>query len=272
MKNIEISHTTIPYYDDVITDFVNDNIRYYTIQFFKKTRFDTFAPEGTGVLVFIYDEYCVFTANHVSGSINDQKNLYVQCGPDNYIPCSETVRNPDSKIKNKQSGATYLILEQEVVDQILAIGMRFLALDKILLDYEGLQSIQYAMYGYPTDFVKYGEGILKTSGFLFISSMADEVPYDKYNYTKETHYILPYTSPIDITAGSKTKSKQLYGMSGSGLWYISVSKEFDKYLYDFHLIGIMNEYYLHKKFQFIVGNKINIIINQLRADLNQSKL
>jgi len=270
MKNIEISNFTIPYYDDVIIDFINNNIRFHTIPLFIKSGSTEFAPVGTGVLVFIYDVYCVFTSSHVTERMDDQKNLYFQCGQDNYIPCSETEDDPDCKTNSKYLGANHIILDQESIDQLLAIGMQFLTIDKILDNHDGLQSIQYAIFGYPTDLVEQQAQTTKTNGLLFISAMADEVPYDKYNYTKETHYIMPYTTPTDIGAGSKTKPKQLYGMSGSGLWYISVTHELDKNVYDYHLIGIMHEYYLHKKIQFIVGNKISVVTDQLRAGFTQS--
>lgn len=268
MKNAERVEDVIPNYDEVITNLVTYHIRYHTIRFFKKTGVDTFVPEGTGVLVSLYGVFCVFTAGHVTENMDDHRYLYFRFGPNKYIPCTGTLRDSDDKIRIILPDVTYVILDQNVVEQLLATGMRFLTLDKILLEHEGLQTYQYVMYGYPSDVVEDEESNLIPDGFYFINPLADDKPYDRYIYTKDTHYILRYSNPRYISTGAKTKTRQLYDTRGSGLWYISVTKEIDKYVYDYHLIGLMNEYYQHKRSQYIIANKISIITDQLRSDIS----
>jgi hypothetical protein len=270
MDNLEKIEGGIPGFDKIITGFIDNHIRYHTIQFFKKTGADTFAPEGTGVLVNISGVFCVFTASHVIENLEDKNHLYFRYGSEKYISSSGIIRVSDYKINKNHPDIAYINLEQEVTDELLANGLKFLNSDKVLAFHDGLQATQYAIYGFPTDFIKYVKGTMVTGGSLFIGPMANDNPFNHYDYNKETHYIMPYTNPRDIGTDEKTKIRQLYGMSGSGLWYISITKILDEYTYDYHLIGIMNEFKTHGKYQIIVGNKINLITDQLLIDIYES--
>ncbi|MBP6234858.1 MAG: hypothetical protein KA270_00905 [Saprospiraceae bacterium] len=270
MDNLVKLEGGIPGFDNIINGFIDNNIRYYTIQFFKKTGADTFAPEGTGVLVHIFNVFCVFTASHVIENLEDKNLLYFRYGPEKYISSSGIIRVSDYKISKNHPDIAYIILEKEVIEQLGKIGLKFLKQNKVLPFHKGLQVTQYAIYGFPTDFVKIENDIMINGGNLFIGPMANDKPYTYYNYSKDTHFIMPYTNPRNISTNEKTETRPIYGMSGSGLWFISVTKILDEYTYDYHLIGIMNEFKTHGKYQIIVGNKINLITDQLFADISES--
>jgi hypothetical protein len=270
MDNLEKIEGGIPGFDQIITGFIDGHIRYHTIQFFKKTGTYTFEPEGTGVLVNIFGLFCVFTASHVLESMSDDAPLYFRYGDNKYITCSGIMRESDFRTNKTSPDLAYLILLEEIVREILGVGMIFLDGSKLLSDHQAMQASQYAIYGFPTDFVKIENSIMITGGNLFIGTMANDKPYKHYNYSKDTHYIMPYTNPRDIATKEKTETRPIYGMSGSGLWLISVTKILDEYAYDYHLIGIMNEFKTHGKYQIIVGNKINLIADKLLIDISES--
>jgi hypothetical protein len=98
--------------------------------------------------------------------------------------------------------------------------------------------------------------------------MAPDSYYDNHIYTKEDNFIMPYTQPQEIITGIKDKSKELYELSGSGLWYISITKNHEIIEYDYHLIGIIRELYIHKRHQFLIATKINLLTDQLKAAIS----
>ncbi|MBP6236532.1 MAG: hypothetical protein KA536_10335 [Saprospiraceae bacterium] len=266
MENIERVEEPISNFDEVITRLVSDHVKYHTIHFFKKTKVDTFVPVCTRVLVHLYGVFCVFTTGHVREFIDDFNYLYFQCDPNKYITCEETSRDSDDKVKTNPD-IVYLKLAHDVVEQLLAFGQQFLPLDKILLYHTGYQTNQYAILGYPPELEEQVEENILPNGFLFSCAMADVQPYDPFIYKKDTHYILPYSNPINISGGTSAK-RQVYDLRCSGLWYISVTEQKDKCEYDYYFIGITKEYYQHKRSQHIVANKIQSLIAQLQEDLS----
>ena len=98
--------------------------------------------------------------------------------------------------------------------------------------------------------------------------MAPDNYYDNHIYTKEDNFIIPYAPPQEILTGIKTKSKELYDLTGSGLWFISITKNHETIEYNYHLIGIITELYIHKRHQFLIATKINLLTDQLKAAIS----
>ncbi len=98
--------------------------------------------------------------------------------------------------------------------------------------------------------------------------MAPDNYYDNNIYTKEDNFIISYAQPQEIMTGIQDKSKELYDMSGSGLWYISITKNNETIEYNYHLIGIIKELYIYKRHQFLIATKINLLTDQLKAAIS----
>lgn len=264
MKNIE-SHQT-PNFDKVITSFINNQIRFHTIQLFRKSGSIEFAPEGTGVLIDFFGVYCLFTSRHIVEDTFENILLYFKLGPEEYILCTGSTQ--ESETNNDNTNTAYIILDLSIAESLIAIGYKFLPNDKILTNHQALETPQYATVGFPIPTSSQEQENTQSNGSYILSPMAPDNYYDNHIYTKEDNFIMSYASPQDIMTSIKDKSKELYDLSGSGLWYFSITKKDETIEYDYHLIGIIRELYIHKRHQFLIATKINLLTDQLKAAIS----
>lgn len=260
MKNIE-SHQ-IPNIDIIITGFINNHIRFHTIQLFRKSGSTIFTPEGTGILIDFYSVLCIFTLSHIVDNSFEENHLYFKLGPEEYILCTGTTQESERK---SNLTISYIILDLPLTESLIEIGYKFLPTDKILPNHDPLETPQYASVGFPKPTNGQEQENTQTNGSYIIGPMAPDTYYDNHIYTKEDNFIMSYKQPQEIMTGIQDKSKELYDMSGSGLWYISITKNHEIIEYDYHLTGIITEIYIHKRHQFLIATKINLLTDKLKA-------
>ena len=263
MKNIE-SHQ-IPNIYKVITSFINNHIRFHTIQLFRKSGSTENKHEGTGILIDFFGVYCLFTSRHIVEDTFESNQLYFKLRPDEYLLCTGTTEESERK---SNLTISYIILNLSIAESLIAIGYKFLPNDKILPYHQALETPQYATVGFPKPTSGQEQENNHTNGSYIISPMAPDIYYDNYIYTKEDNFIMSYTQPQEIITTIKTKSKELLDMSGSGLWYISISKNHETIEYNYNLIGIITELYIHKRHQFLIATKINLLTDQLKTAIS----
>jgi hypothetical protein len=263
MKNIE-SHQN-PHIDKVITGFINNHIRFHTIQLFRKSGSTAFVPEGTGVLTDFYGVFCIFTSKYVVEDSFENNLLYFKLGPEEYLLCTGSTQESERKTSLTIS---YIILDLSIAESLIEIGYKFLPNDKIIPNHVALETPQYTAVGFPKPTSGQEQENIQANGSYIIISMAPDNYYDNHIYTKEDNFIMSYTQPQEIMTGIKTKSKELFDMTGSGLWLISISNNQEPIEYDYHLIGIITELYIHKRHQFLIATKINLLTDQLKAAIS----
>lgn len=88
MKNIETPHTSIPNLDKVITQYINNHIRFRTIQLFRKLGSSAYTSEGTEILIDFFGVYCLLPSKHIVENSFDRNLLYFKLGPEEYILCT----------------------------------------------------------------------------------------------------------------------------------------------------------------------------------------
>jgi hypothetical protein len=260
MKNIDSSQ--ISNIHIVITAFINNHIRFHTIQLFRKSGSTEYTLEGTGVLTDFYGVLCIFASKNVVEESFENNQLYFKLGPEEYILCTGSTQESERKsILN----ISYIILDLAIAESLITTGYKFLTTDKILPNHAAFETPQYTTVGFPKPISGQDQEDSHTNGSYIISPMAPDTYYDNHIYTKEDNFIMSYTQPQEIMSGIKTKSKELFDMTGSGLWYISITKNQETIEYDYHLIGIIRELYIHKRHQFLIATKINLLTDQLKT-------
>jgi len=265
MKNIETPQSPISNFYKVISEYVNNHIRFHTIQLFRKSGSTEYTLEGTGVLTDCYGVLCIFTSSHIVDNSFEENHLYIKLGPEEYLLCTGSTEESERKsILN----LSYIILDLSIAESLMEIGYKFLPNDKILPYHQSQETQQYATVGFPKPTSGQEQEITQTNGSFILSPMAPNNYYDNHLYTKEDTFIISYSPPQEIMTGIKTKSKELYDLSGSGLWYISITKNHEIIEYDYHLIGIITELYIHKRHQFLIATKINLLTDQLKAAIS----
>lgn len=263
MRNIESPQ--IPNINKIITGFINNHIRFHTIQLFRKLGSTEFASEGTGILTDFYGVLCLFTSSHIVDNSFEENHLYIKLGPEEYILFTGTTQESERKSNHTRS---YIILDLPIAESLIEIGYKFLPNDKILLNHKAIEMPQYIAVGFPKPTSGLEQENTQTNGSYIISQMAPDSYYDNHIYTKEDNFIMSYTQPQEIMTGIKDKSKELYDMSGCGLWFISITENHEIIEYDYHLTGIITELYIHKRNQFLIATKINLLTNQLKTSFS----
>jgi len=266
MENIQSHQNPTPNFDKVITSFINNHIRFHTIQLFRKSGSTTFTPEGTGVLVEIFGIFCLFTSKHSVENLFESNLLYFNLGAEEYILITGTTDETETNTDNINTA--YIILDLSIAESLTDIGYKFLSNDKILPYHQELETPQYTTVGFPKLTTDQDLDDIQTNGSYIISPMAPDNYYDNHIYTKDEYFIMPYGPTQEIMTSIKTKSKELFDMSGSGLWHISISKNHETIEYSYHLIGIITELYIYKRHQFLIASKINLITNQLKEAIS----
>lgn len=128
-----------------------------------------------------------------------------------------------------------------------------------------MDAANYSVFGYPAKNVrlKKKEEYISTKASLYVLQPSADKLYDHYKFDRNLFYILEFKGRgTDLRTGEKSqKLGKQNGMSGGGLWFMSVTDKGDsQYDIEFNLIGIMTDE-PPGKFQCLVGNKINILLS-----------
>ncbi len=126
MKNV--NSYQIPNIDKVITGFINNHIRFYTIQLLRKSGSTEYTLEGTGVLTDFYGVFCIFTSKYVAENSFEENQLYFKVGPEEYILCTGSSEESERK---SVLNLSYIILDLPIAESLIEIGYKFLPNDKI---------------------------------------------------------------------------------------------------------------------------------------------
>ncbi|HMR90319.1 MAG TPA: hypothetical protein PKD51_19290 [Saprospiraceae bacterium] len=194
-----------------ITDFINNNIRFHTIQLFIKSSPTKFITEGTGVLLNFHGVCCLLTSGNVVEDTFENNFLYFKLGPEEYLFCTGTTEA--SELKRKSLDLAYIILDIPIAESLIDVGYKFLPNNKTLPHHDGLETKQYAVIGFPKTINDLQSETSQPNGSYIIAPMAPDNYYDNHIYTKEDNFIISYTQPQEIMTGNKTISKELNDMS-----------------------------------------------------------
>lgn len=257
--------------DRQIGEFVNKA----TCQLFLNGGKFGYSPLGTGVLAKIGTRYYILTAAHVAEEFDKKMYLMTPKGEflEIYGDCQYT-----NYVKEPKIDVAFIIIDEKFA-KILADDFRFISEDNIMISHNLMDAANYSVFGYPAKNVglKKKEGYISTKASLYVLQPSSDKLYDHYKFDRNLFYILEFKGRgTDLRTGEKSqKLGKQNGMSGGGLWFMSVTDSGDgQYDIEFSLIGIMTDEPVGK-FQCLVGNKINVLLsgiadydgNEVAADL-----
>lgn len=251
--------------DDYIDKLINDeyikliegDIGLSTCQLFKQN-FSVTEPFASGVFIFWKDSFYLLTASHVIDNWSDANKLFVPIN-EGYIAI--VGKGYGTEINNKKNiDVAYIKLKPELIP-ILTQYYRFIPDIKILNHKENIDGPSLCVFGYPTRNIRKESG--KTYGSMYMTNLSKEKVYRYYDLSPISHYIVDFWGKkINIHTNKIEKPKiEHYGLSGCGLWYISIDfdEETGEMISDSTLIGIMTEF-KRTKYDCLIGNRIEIII------------
>ncbi len=251
--------------DDLIKALVSTKLVRYTIQFFNKGS-ERLQPFASGVLAKIHDTHFILTASHVADYlVKDGNELFVKVDHNGYINVLGEIKYTAIE-RSKGIDLAYIIINPEMLPHLYKPYF-FLTVDKFRDHNKIMNSLNYCVIGFPEKNVKKQAEHLETGASFFITSAANEKPYQYYNLPEKDFFIvLMEGKGTDIESGEKTKvDTHFYGISGCGLWYLIFQHDKDdRVTVDYRLIGIMTEFKKGKYF-CLIANKIHLYIEAFTA-------
>lgn len=249
--------------DEALSRLISEEFTPHSCQIFEQSSEGKMRPYGSGVFAEIGDRVILLTASHVTEQMSDEKQLYFRIHG-GYVSIvgdlQETGLDADNTID-----LAYIILDEKIV-QDLRKGYKFLPLSKFRAHKNLLDAAQYCVIGFPEKNQKIEEGKLRTGASAYFVQPSKDKVYEHYKFSKEACFILDFKGKgTDIKTGKINKiNTDVHGISGCGLWLVILEQEGDSYKTDFRLIGIMTEF-RKGKFHCLIGNRIELILNQLQA-------
>lgn len=139
----------------------------------------------------------------------------------------------------------------------------FLHDDLIDINHNLIAQQKYLLAGFPVSKTKIYDKTHKREELLILTQASKEEKYIELSFDKDNHIIVDIDKVKDFDNIEPTFTPPyLYGISGSGLWFISDIFSPSK----IRLVAIMTEW--HKSDQVTVGTKIYIIINIIKYQLD----
>lgn len=253
--------TTTEGFSIASSNLSKERIFKHTCQLLVKEGLYKFSPWGSGVLVYINNDYCIFTAAHVTEKVDELNLLYILTFK-GIIPIVGELRETDLT-HDKNIDVAFIRLEKGLAET-LKQSYEFLPQNKIELNHKAEDTTQYLTLGFPEKNIKIDKEchIIKTGSTTLLHKLMKDKVYEKYKLDKSLHLIVDYAGKgYDMVTGvKKTIIRKPHGMSGCGLWYISINSTGDDYSLDYSLIAIMTEY-REKPFDSLIGVKVDVIID-----------
>ncbi|MDT0675114.1 hypothetical protein [Autumnicola musiva] len=208
-------------------------------------------PLGCGIFLKINDDRYLISAGHLL-NLEDWPKLMVPGADDKLVLLNGVVITTykDSSTNNK---IDFGILKFSARQNKHFVGgnLGFCNPSNIIVNHKVQQGGYYVIAGYPVSGVKKtsGKAEFKPIPVKFLTYPIKENKYEKFGFNPDHFILVKYQRKL-VPFGSKEKqiTKELKGISGSGLWYIPNWNDRKKGVPKFYLVGIMTENYKDKGF------------------------
>lgn len=252
--------------NQTLNDLVKNQIAPFTCQLFRGDALESLTPYASGVLVFVGEQHCIFTASHVVEDMGDNKKTVLPIG-EGFVSLVGKACGTELD-KDVRLDIAYVVLKPELVMLLKLHGYHFLDGERMLHEEKVLDEPNFCAFGFPTDNNKLKGGKLKPLGMAhFMPCMPDKV-YEYYKLDPMHHYVLESKGKgISIKSDQVEKIKAAhYGMSGGGLWYTEIGMdEEDNLVAIAQLIGIMIEF-RKGKYECLIANRLEPLLALFRSN------
>lgn len=230
-------------------------------------------PVGCGIYLKTQKARYLISAGHLL-NIQDWKDLIVPSGGTKVLNLNGVLATTFHK-GNQSDDVDFSLfkfsprMNKHFDDQ----QWKFITPEQIITNHILNDEGYYFIAGYPVSGVKKisGKAEFKPQPVKFITETVDQRVYDKFGFNKDNFILVKYkrkVAPFDSNLPQITK--ELSGISGSGLWYVpDFNDKDDNGVPKYYLVGIMTEN--HKDKGFLVAIKIDFITElmiQLFQDLS----
>jgi len=230
-------------------------------------------PLGSGLYMKLKNDYFLVTAGHLL-NLKSWKNLLVPGNNDKMVWLNGmiTTTYTDEKEKSNIDFAVLRFSERQV-KHLINGQYGFIPPNRILINHKVVQGGYYFIAGYPVS------GVKKTAGkqefipipLKLLSYPLKDEKYKQHGFNPEHHILVKYQRKLaPFNSDIKVITKNVTGISGSGLWYVPNWKKNYKGVPEFFLVGIMIEDY--RESGFLVALRIDFVTETLLQVFGHNEL
>lgn len=222
-------------------------------------------PVGCGLFLKIKEDRYLISAGHLL-NLENWPQLVVPGDNDKLVRLNGTIyttyENPDTV--NKIDFAVLKFAKRQN-KHFLEGKFSFSNPSNIILNHKVNKSGNYVISGYPVTGVKktYGEPEFTPIPLKFLTHPVEDIIYKRNDFNPDHFILLNYRRKLaPFGSTQKQITKQVTGISGSGLWYVPDWNERKGGIPKFYLVGIMVENYKDKG--FVAALRIDFITETIK--------
>ncbi len=227
-------------------------------------------PHGSGVFISIGKDKFLLTAAHVVDNMED--DVYVGIGLHTMIKLGgELTKNISfGNREDDKIDISILKLNDETIEKIkgtyIFTGQEELGINHVIKYMPMYQSV-----GFPASMSKYNsfKKSLKSRPFLYVTIPSDPKIYEELGCNTESNIVVHYNKNKvkDYSTGKFVNGPDLFGISGSGLWFTPAQVKLKGVPIQKKLIAIMSDLPSQNK-QYMFGTRIDVFTEIIRKKYN----
>lgn len=230
-------------------------------------------PIGCGIYLKVGSDYFLLSAGHLL-NLEDWPKIIAPGNGTTMTFLNGTIATTFENPKSKNIiDFAVLKFAKRQIKHLINGRFEFIEIQNIMINHKVDPKGYYVVAGYPVSGVKKkaGKAQFNPIPVKFITYSIESSKYSKYNFDPEHFILVKYQRKV-APFGSKEKqiTKELQGISGSGLWYIPDINDRVKGIPKLFLVGIMTEN--HKEKGFLAALKIDFATQVIREIFNHKEI
>jgi hypothetical protein len=216
---------------------------------------------GTGVAIKVGNNHFILTAAHVVDGLDEVLYLRSENGL-MFFPYDYLFNKIDIDRKDDKVDTAIIILNDDVVKQLNGY-YTFIQNSELGINHRLIDVPCYMAYGYPASMtkMKYGSAAISGLPSYFTTRPADKDIYEILKCATDANIIISYEKQklVDTITQQRGVGPDLYGMSGCGLWYVSLDPKNP----GIKLVGILTEWPVNNR-SYVICTRIDVFTENLR--------
>jgi hypothetical protein len=189
---------------------------------------------GSGIFVKKEKDFFVLTAAHV---VSAHLLIYFQTASSGLLQY-EPVQI--AYIIDNTLDAAVIVLSRPL-GELLTFSYEILPFTYLLFNHLPIEYNHYAVVGYPANYISRKGIIIHYKSVAYLVRSASDKVYNYHSLNKNSFYVLRMDGKVVDDEGNSVKPRQLHGISGCGLWFISYKIIRNEMRLYYHLIGIVTQ-------------------------------
>ncbi len=228
---------------------------------------------GSGLFMQIDGDYFLVTAGHLL-NLQDWKDLLVPGNNNQMVWLNGIIATTFDK-PNLTSTIDFAVLKfsQRQIKHLVNGHYGTIKSHHILINHIIKYDTNYVIAGYPVNGIKkkYGQPVYTPIPFKFVTFPVHTKKYRRNGFNPLHHILLKYQRKLKPFQSKQLRTtKEVTGISGSGLWFVPDWNKLRNGVPPFYLTGIMIENHKHKG--FLAALRIDFVIEAIRQVFGKNNL